>query len=163
MPLEPPDHHHLEAAHGYIELGMFLEANEEFENIDAFCRSVPEVLNARLVIYQGLKKWEAMAAIANRLVEWNPAEPEYFVCLAYATRRMESLSSALAILLRGQQLHPDDGTIQFNLACYETQLGNFEKGKEHLAKATAADAQFKLMALDDEDLEPLWESLKPTI
>jgi len=34
MPLENPDHRHLRAAHGFIELGMFLEANAELEEID---------------------------------------------------------------------------------------------------------------------------------
>ena len=159
MLAQDKDQQHLTAAHGYIELGMFLEANEELENIDAFCRSLPEVLNARLGIYYGLKKWEAMAAIANKLVEWNPSEPEYFVQLAYATRRTESLSAAQVILLRGEKLHPKEGTIQFNLACYETQLGNIEKAKQHLKQATTADPQFKMMALEDKDLEPLWESL----
>jgi hypothetical protein len=53
MPLEPLDQQHLKAAHGYIELGMFLEANEELESIDPFCWALPEVLDARLGIYQG--------------------------------------------------------------------------------------------------------------
>src|SRR4051812_5243570 len=112
MPLEPPDYQYLESAEGYIELGMFLEANEELENIDPYCRALPEVLDARVGIYQGLKNWEAMAAIANKLVEWNPSQPEYFAQWAYATRRSESVLAAHAILLRGEQLHPNEGTIQ---------------------------------------------------
>jgi len=43
MPLENPDHRHLRAAHGFIELGMFLEANAELEEIDPFCGHLPEV------------------------------------------------------------------------------------------------------------------------
>jgi hypothetical protein len=34
MVLEGPDQHHLRAAHGYIELGMFEEANAALEEID---------------------------------------------------------------------------------------------------------------------------------
>ena len=45
MPLEGPDQH-LRAAHGFIELGMFEEANAELEEIDPFCRHLPEVLTA---------------------------------------------------------------------------------------------------------------------
>ena len=159
MPLEPLDQQHLKAAEGYIELGMFFEANEQLENIDPCCRSTPEVLDARLAIYQGLQKWELMAAVATKLVEWNPNEPGYFVDLAYATRRAESLSAAHAILLRGETLHPKEGTIQFNLACYESQLGNIEKAKQYLKRATAIHPRFKMMALEDKDLEPLWNEL----
>lgn len=66
---------------------MFEEANSELEEIDPFCRGAPEVLSARVAIYHGLKKWDLMAVVAGKLVEWNPSEPGLFVDLAYATRR----------------------------------------------------------------------------
>jgi tetratricopeptide (TPR) repeat protein len=159
MSLELPDQHHLKAAHGYIELGMFFEAHEELEDIDPYCRTLPEVLNARLVIYQGLQKWELMAVVATKLVEWNPNESGFFVGLAYATRRAKSVSAAHDILLRGEKLHPNEGAIQFNLACYEAQLGNIEKARQHLKQATTLHPGFEMMALEDKDLEPLWKEL----
>ncbi len=119
MPLENPDQLHLRAAHGYIELGMFDAANAELEEIDPLCRHLPEVLMSRLAIYHGMEKWELLAVIAKRLTEWNPQEPGYFVELAYATRRAESIHAAHAILTQAAGLHPNDGMIQFNLACYE--------------------------------------------
>ena len=91
---------HLRAAHGYIELGMFEEANAELEQINPFCRHLPEVLVARLAIYHGLKKWKLLAVVAKKLTEWNPKEPAFFVELAYATRRAESIHAAHAVLTR---------------------------------------------------------------
>ncbi len=79
--------------------------------------------------------------------------------MAYATRRAESIHAAHAILTRTAGLHPNDGTIHFNLACYEAQMGSLERAKAHLTRATAIDAKFKLMALEDPDLEPLGASL----
>ena len=112
MPLEKPDLQHLRAAHGYIQLGMFEEANGELEEIDSFCRHLPEVLMARVAIYGALEKWELMAIVTKKLVEWNPNEPGDFIDWAYATRRAESMHLAYAILSRGAELHPDHGTIQ---------------------------------------------------
>ena len=109
MPFERADQQHLGSAHGYIELGMFKEANAELEEIDPFCRSAPEVLITRVIIYQALKKWDLMAIVAKKLVEWNPSEPGHFIDLAYATRRAESVRMAHAILTRGAGLHPNDG------------------------------------------------------
>ena len=60
MPSEKGDQQHLLAANGCIELGMFEEANATIEEIDSFCRALPEVLVIRVAIYQGLKKWELM-------------------------------------------------------------------------------------------------------
>lgn len=115
--LERTVQQHLLAADGYIELGMFQEANAQLEEIDPFCRSAPEVLTARVAIYHGLKKWDLMAVVDGKLVEWNPNEPEHFIELAYATRRAESIEAARTILERAAGLHPNEGTIQFNLAC----------------------------------------------
>ena len=77
MPLEGPDQLHLRAGHGYIELELFEEANAELEEIDPFCRHLPEVLIARLAIYHGLKKWDLLAVVAGQLVDWNPQEPSF--------------------------------------------------------------------------------------
>jgi tetratricopeptide (TPR) repeat protein len=159
MPLEKSGQQLVRSAHGYIELGMFEEANAELEEIDSFCRHLPEVLLARLAIYHGLKKWELLAVVAKKLVEWNPKEPGFFVELAYATRRAESIHAAHAILTRAAGLHPADATIEFNLACYEAQMGSLDRAKAHLKRATEIDARFRLMALDDPDLEPIWASL----
>jgi len=137
---------------------MFEEANAELEEIDPFCRHLPEVLLARLAIYHGLKKWDLLAVVAKRLTAWNPKEPGFFVELAYATRRAESIHAAHAILTRAASLHPTDPTIQFNIACYEAQMGSLDRAKAHLKRATEIDAKFKLMALEDPDLEPVWAS-----
>jgi hypothetical protein len=75
MPLEFQDSRHLEVAHGYIELAMWEEANEQLEAIDAFCRTAPEVLAARIEIYHGLKKWELMREISKRVPQTPRAMP----------------------------------------------------------------------------------------
>ena len=36
MHIEPPDKQFFEAASGYVDLGMYLDANEELEKIDPF-------------------------------------------------------------------------------------------------------------------------------
>ena len=138
MPLEKPDHQHLRSARGYIELGLFEEANAELEEIDPVCRHLPEVLAARVTIYRELKKRDLMVVVAQKLAEWNLKEPGYFVDWAYATRRAESIHLAHAILARAEKLHPDHGLIQFNLACYEAQLGQLGLAKAHLTRATGS-------------------------
>ena len=114
---------------------------------------------ARVAIYHGLEKWGLLSVVAKKLTEWNPKEPAFFVELAYATRRAESIHAAHAVLTRAAMWHPTDGTVQFNLACYEAQMGNLDRAKAHLRRATEIEAKFRFMALDDPDLEPLWASL----
>jgi tetratricopeptide (TPR) repeat protein len=159
VPLEVLDEQHRQAAVGYVELGMYLEADAELDKIDPFCRAAPEVLAVRLGVYAGLEKWELMQVVAEKLANYDPAEAEWRISFAYATRRTESIEKAREILVSALGAHPEEPTIHYNLACYECQLGNLSAAKEHLMKAPKTDGKFKLMALDDPDLEPLWAQI----
>jgi tetratricopeptide (TPR) repeat protein len=159
MPLETIDQKHLRAAEGFVSLGMYLDADSELDNIDPLCRATPEVLAVRLEIYSGLKKWELMQVVAEKLANYDPANVQWAIALAYATRRADSIQKAREILSNALRSHPDEPTIRYNLACYECQLGNLAIATEHLTQATKANAKFKLMALDDPDLEPLWTEI----
>jgi tetratricopeptide (TPR) repeat protein len=155
MSLDAPDELHLRAARAYIELGMFDEAQAEMEQIDSCSRVLPELLATRIPLYRVLEKWDLIAIVARKLTEWNPEEPGNFVAWADAILRTESIHAAHAILTRAASLHPTDPAIQFNLACYEAQMGNLDRAKAHLKRATEIDAKLRLMALKDPDLEPL--------
>ena len=82
-----------------------------------------------------------------------------FVELAYATSRCESIHAVHAILVRAASLHLTDPTIQFNLACYEAQMGNLDRAKAHLKRATKLEEKFRLIPLEHTYLESLWDSL----
>ena len=138
---------------------MFEEAQSELEEIDPSCRQLPELLAARIPLYRALEKWDLMAIVAKKLTEWRSEEPANFIDWAYAARQVESIHQAHAILTRAAGLHPTDATIQFNLACCESQLGNLDPAKTYLKRAIEIEAKFSLMALEEVDLEPLWDSL----
>ena len=159
MPLEPPDQKRWEAASGYVQLGMYLEADAELDEIDRFCRAAPEVLAVRLEIYAGLKKWELMQVVAKKLAEHDPQNVQWAISWAYATRRANSLQAAKEILSNAESKFPKDAIIKYNLACYCCQLGESENAKNYLKTAFEIDSTWRLKALDDEDLRPLWDSL----
>jgi len=159
MPLEPPDQQHWQAAVGYVELGMFQDANDQLEKIDPFNRAAPEVLAVRLTIYHGLKKWELMREIAKRLVDFQPHDIQWITSYAYATRRAESIPAAKEILLNAEPKFPKEAIIKYNLACYFCQMGDTESAKDYLKKAFELDPSWRAKAFDDLDLEPLWQSL----
>jgi tetratricopeptide (TPR) repeat protein len=159
MPLEPPDQQHWQAAVGYVELGMFQDANDQLEKIDPFNRAAPEVLAVRLGIYHGLKKWELMREIAKRLADFQPNDIQWITSYAYATRRAESIPAAKDILLNAEPKFPEEAIIKYNLACYFCQTGDTENAKNYLKKAFELDSSWREKAFDDPDLEPLWKAL----
>jgi tetratricopeptide (TPR) repeat protein len=159
VPLEPPDQQYWQAAAGYAELGMFLEADTELDKIDPFNRAAPEVLAVRIAIYHGLQKWELMAEMAKRLADFQPDDVQWTISLAYATRRANSIQAAKEILLKAESKFPKEAIIFYNLACYECQLGEIKNAKNYLKKAFEIDLNWRMAALEDEDLRPLWDSL----
>ena len=159
MPLEQPDRQYCEAAAGYVELGMFLEANTELEKIDPFNRAAPEVLAVRIAIYCGLEKWELMQEIAKRLADFQPDDIQWTISLAYATRRANSIQAAKEVLLNVEPKFPKEPAIKYNLACYFCQTGEIKTAKNYLKKAFGIDLSWRVAALEDADLQPIWDSI----
>jgi Tfp pilus assembly protein PilF len=151
---------HLQAAVGYLELGMLSEANDEIENLAPELKTSSAVFGVRLEIYRAAEKWSLMEVVARELWKRHQDQPVYWNDLAWAVRRAESVESANAILLQAVEKFPEDAMTHFNLACYSCQLGDIEQAKARVGKAIELDPKFKLLALDDADLEPLWESFK---
>ena len=57
----------LNAAVGYLNLGMPQDAWNELEDIEAKDRARPEVLKVRLEVCSALESWEMMAEVSNHL------------------------------------------------------------------------------------------------
>ena len=147
---------HVLAASGYCELGMFDEAELALEAIDAEDKVRKEVFAARVDLYMATQKWSSVAEVARHLVDIEPENAAWWVNLAYATRRAESIDKAQALLLQARALHPDNPIIAFNLSCYACVTGHTEQAKTHLNHAIALDRNIRGLALRDEDLQTLW-------
>jgi Flp pilus assembly protein TadD len=155
--LKPDWQKHVLASSGYLELGMFDDAAMVLEEIAREDKTRNEVLGARLGIYMAARKWDMAAAVASHLVRVEPQNAAWWISLAYALRRTESVEKAEAILLQAQIIHPKVAMIAFNLACYASVAGRVEEAKAHLQHAIDLDMDVRRLAIDDEDLRPLWD------
>ena len=57
-----------------------------------------EVLGARVVLYIAAKKWDMAAAVASHLVKVDPETAGWWISLAYALRRTESIERRTILL-----------------------------------------------------------------
>ena len=148
----------LQAAIGYLELGMILEANDEIENLAPEIKTSSPVLGVRLEIYRTAEKWELMEVVARELWKRHKDQALFWNHLAFAVRRSTSLESASAILSEALVKFPEDSLTLFNMGCYDCQLGDLESAKARVGEAIKINPDWKIQALDDPDLEPLWDS-----
>jgi len=160
VPLSPSDSSHLQAAEGWLELGNHLEANEELEKISAKLRAHPDVLELRWDIYAKAKKWNACLDIAKAITELAPNRPFGWIHVSYALHELGRTKEACENLIAVADKFPKLPTILYNLACYSCRLGHLEDARKLLEKAFKyGDAETKLMALEDRDLEALWKHI----
>ena len=65
-------------------------------------------------------------------------------------------------LLPAFDLFPKQPTIPYNLSCYACQMGQLDAARLWLKRAAdiGGKDKIKTMALEDADLEPLWNEIK---
>jgi tetratricopeptide (TPR) repeat protein len=150
-PLEPPDTIHLSAAEGWLGLGNPLEANEELEKITPQLRNHPDVLEVRWQIYTAENKWNACVDIAQAITKLAPSRSTGWIYLSVALHELKRTKEARDNLMGVEQQFPDQYLIRYNLACYESRLGNLKKAYQLLKKAIelAATKDIRAMALHD--------------
>jgi len=163
--LEPPDSHHLLAAHGWLELNNAAEAGEEIARISPENLEHPDVLEARWAVCAAGERWEAGLEVAEILLRVAPDRASGWLNRAYALRRANGggLQRAWDALRPGYDKFPKAEVIPYNLACYAAQMGRLDEAWEWLHKAmeTAGDVDvIKTMALADKDLNALWDRIR---
>lgn len=147
---------HLLAAEGYIDLGMYKYAQRELCEMDPAYFAFEEPIVLQLCVFAGLQRWKQAHDLASSLAQQDPDNPQWTIWSASAACRLESVEAAKKILLHALVSHPDNANIHYNLSCYETRLRDFHKAQRHLARAIQLDPRFKILAMDDADLEPLF-------
>ena len=147
------------AASGYLDLEMNDAAMDEIEGVAPGLKLCREVLTVRTEICMRAEAWEQVRVISTHLVREWPDDAQHWIWLAYGTRRSKSIGEAKDILLRAVEIHAGEPMIHFNLACYESQLGDMTAAKACLDKAIGLEPGCRLAALDDPDLLPFWDSI----
>ena len=163
--LEPPDSHHLLAAHGWLELNNAAEAGEEIACISPENLEHPDVLEARWAVCAAGERWEAGLNVAETLLRVAPDRASGWLHRAYALRRVKAggLQRAWDALRPGYDKFPKAEVIPYNLACYAAQMGRFDEAWEWLHKSMEAAGDvdvIKTMALGDKDLDALWDRIR---
>lgn len=156
------DARQLLAARGWLELGDATSAGEELADIAPGEQAHPAVLEVRYAIHAKGQHWDLASQVAEQLTSLLPGNAGTWISLAYATRRKTGggIPAAKAILLAAELMFPDECIIPFNLACYFSQLCEFDQAEQWLKKAAAIDEKtIRILAGDDPDLKPLWESM----
>lgn len=149
----------LNAAIGWLGLGLPDEARAELERLSPASRSHPDVLEVRWAICANQSCWDEAVGVAEKIIALAPERPSGWLHRAYALRRAPGggLRHAWDALRPAADRFPEEPIIAYNLACYACQMGQLDEARVWLRRAlkTGDRERLKTMALQDKDLEPL--------
>ena len=143
---------HLNYANGYRQLGMFADAHEELAKIPLELQQSKEVIVSDLAISSDEKSWERVAELSQLLASDYPAEVEWWIQWAYAVRRSDSLDASKLILTNALTSFPVEPCLHYNMGCYACVEGEYDQAKDWILQAIALEGDYRLMAMEDEDL-----------
>lgn len=155
VPLPAATSRSLQAAWGWLGLGLPAEARSELATLPSAHATHRDVAVCRLAIAVQETAWAEVRDWAEHLVTLEPDELQWTISLAYATRRACSLPEAESILRAARSRFPREPVIPYNLACYAAQLGRLDEARTLLVEAIAIDDSVIDLAAQDPDLLPL--------
>jgi tetratricopeptide (TPR) repeat protein len=145
-------------AEGYLALGMAEPALEEVEAIEPGERQALPVLKVTVECLMAAKRWERVVETAPPIVESEPHYEPAWIAWAFALRELERVEEAREVLLAALPHHEEtSGLVHYNLACYESLLGNPREARRRLARASALDPHWREAAREDPDLRRMFE------
>jgi tetratricopeptide (TPR) repeat protein len=162
--LEPPDTHYVSSAMGWLELGNLTEAKAELAQLGEERLEHPDVLEVFWLVCAEEGRWEEGLKIARLLLQSAPERSSGWLHQSYALRRVPggSVKQAWDALLPVFDKFPKVAIVSYNLACYACQMAQLDAARVWFKRATVIGGREKIkrMALEDKDLEALWDEIK---
>jgi len=158
--LDHSDRRHVEAAEGWLDLGVWEEGRDEILAVTAEARTHPEVLRVCLELLTAQGQWKEVAEGAAILCLIEPDNIHGWFFRAAALNRMGRTSEAKDILLAVVEKFPEAFPLYYALASYYCRLGDLAEAGRWWKKAVKLVRGNKLMeiASEDPDLQELWKS-----
>jgi hypothetical protein len=142
----------LQAATGWLELGIPDEALVELEALPSEVRTQRPALELKLAAQMLNQSWNSAADTARLLCLKASDEPEFFLRAAFCLHETGDTLAACNWLLRGPRTLFEMAIFHYNLACYLWTLGESKRARRHLRQAITMDQSFLATARDDHDL-----------
>ena len=159
--LEPPDSFYLRAAWSCLESRNTVAAQEELARISPDLLFHPDVLELRWAIQMQAGAWQLALELAQAIVNSAPDRPTGWIKRSFVLHKLKRTREALDNLFPAAERFDKVAVIPYNLACYAAELRYLWEAERWLKQAfEVGGSQLKVLALQNEDLKPLWGKLK---
>jgi hypothetical protein len=122
-----PDLHHVNAAIGWLELGVPAEAAVELEKVTFKTLAQHDVMLLRWKACARLENWAIALYLARTLVRVSPEKPASWLCLAFSLVNVRGAFDAWHELLEAARKHPRISSVPIFLSRLCGQIGDRKK------------------------------------
>lgn len=154
--LTPGTRKALEAAEGYVFLGLHRDALKELDSIYTKEQEAADVLIARIRILLHLRRFTSAMRLSVRGESLYNHEDEFTVQHAFSLHQLNKTEEAEEVLEGAPEWLRRTGILHYNLGCYEARWGNLKVAKKCVQTAIKMNTAIKNNAKSDPDLEQLW-------
>ncbi len=142
----------LEAATGWLELGVADEALAELQTLPPEARTQRRALELTLAAQMANEAWNPAADTARLLCLKAADEPHFFLSAAFCLHETGDTLAACNWLLRGPKSLFSMAVFHYNIACYLWTLGQASRARSHLHRAILMDDTLLQAARGNQDL-----------
>ena len=146
----------LQAADGYLFLGLHQEAMRELNGVPLLAQGDPAVLLSRVRVLLHRRSWREAEELANQCVEAYPEVEEFTVQRAFALCRTKTPDIAIEVIEAAPAWIRRTGILHYNLACYEARLGDLLMARRCIDTAIQINSAMARNAKVDPDLQSLY-------
>ena len=145
--------HYINAAQGYLELGMTDEALAELDRVPPGDRAHEDVAQLRVYVLMRAGRWPEALAACGVLRAEHPDLGLGYIHGAFCLHELGRTAEAMALLQQGPPSLLREPVYFYNLGCYHAVLGNPEEAQSYLQMSFNMDGKFREIARYDPDLE----------
>ena len=145
----------LQAAGGWLDLGLPQEAVQELAGVDDAHRLDFEVLALHVRVCRHLENWTRMLNLGRLLTDVRPHLASGALATAMATRHLHGPDRALGILMDAVEDYPHEAAVYYDLACCEAASGCLDNARLWLKEAFKLAPGLRAAARVDVDLAAL--------
>ncbi len=145
----------MEAAKGYLYLGMPEESLAELEPVPFTHRFTREFMELRTSVHMARGQWLEALVIARNVCHLFPASEQGFLDASRCLNKLGRTREAKDVLLQGPSSLRTKAVHHYQLSRLEAKMGNVETARKELKRAIDLDPKYRRMAMRVEELRPI--------
>ena len=143
----------LQAASGYLDLEMPVEALAELEPIEIADLRPLQYLRGSALMMQ--ERYGEAVKIYRTMLRQRPDDVDAAVKKAWCEKRLDRLPDAIRTLEKSAKLNPREAILQYNLACYHALTTDKPRCLSRLGFAIRLDRSYAALVNEEPDFDTL--------